>query len=209
MKAKLRVVTRIPPIDLDRLARMGSESLLPLYRRLFGRAAPSGNSELARRRIAWSLQSEREGGLPESARQHALAIAKEAGLRIHVRRGSAESALQHATVTGIVSDHDSRLPMPGSIVVKKGDRVKTGQALGRLGNSGSSDVPHLHFHMVESDSTIFADGVPYVLKSFTWSGVGESFDALMEGKGFTKSLGISPDRRRHEFPVNNAVVSFP
>ena len=26
-----------------------------------------------------------------------------------------------------------------------GERVKTGQVLGRLGNSGSSDAPHLHF----------------------------------------------------------------
>jgi hypothetical protein len=57
--------------------------------------------------------------LPESARQHALAIAKEANLRIHVRRGSAGSPLPHATVAGIVSDHDSRLPMPGSILFKE------------------------------------------------------------------------------------------
>jgi murein DD-endopeptidase len=101
---------------------------------------------------------------------------------------------------------------PGSIAVKVGDRVKTGQVLGRLGNSGSSDVPHLHFHMVGSDSSLFADGVPYVLKSFEWRGVADSFDALMEGKGFTKSSGQSPtqspERRRHEFPVNNSVVSF-
>ena len=97
---------------------------------------------------------------------------------------------------------------PGSIVVKAGDRVRTGQVLGRLGNSGSSDIPHLHFHMVGSDSPIFADGVPYVLKSFEWQGVGYSFDALMEGKGFTKSSGEISDRRRQEFPVNNSVVSF-
>ena len=97
---------------------------------------------------------------------------------------------------------------PGSTAVKVGDRVKTGQVLGRLGNSGSSDLPHLHFHMVGSDSSLFADGVPYVLKSFEWRGVADSFDALMEGKGFTGSSGQSPDRRRHEFPANNSVVSF-
>ena len=118
MKAALRVVTRTEPIDLDRLARMQPSELQRLHRRLFGLSVPSGNSELARRRIAWHVQAEREGGLPEPARLHALAIAKEASLRIHVRRGSA-SPLPHATVTGIVSDHDSRLPMPGSIVVKE------------------------------------------------------------------------------------------
>ena len=57
--------------------------------------------------------------MPESARQHALAIAKEASLRIQLRRGNSESPLPHATVAGIVSDHDSRLPMPGSIIVKE------------------------------------------------------------------------------------------
>jgi hypothetical protein len=119
MNAKLRVVTRIESVDLDRLARMQSSELQRIHQRLFGCAVPSGNSELARRRIAWHVQSEREGGLPESARQHALAIAKEASLRIHVRRGSAGSPIPHATVTGIVSDHDSRLPMPGSVLIKE------------------------------------------------------------------------------------------
>ncbi len=118
MNAKLRVVDRTEPVDLDRLARMQPEKLQGLHQKLFGRAVPSGNSELARRRIAWHAQSEREGGLPESARQHALAIAKEASLRIHVRRGGT-GPLPHATVTGIVSDHDSRLPMPGSVLIKE------------------------------------------------------------------------------------------
>jgi len=119
MNAKLRVVTRTEPVDLDRLARMQSSELRQLHQRLFGRVVPSGNSELARRRIAWHLQAEREGGLPESARQHALAIAKEASLRIQVRRASTDASLPHATVTGIVSDYDSRLPMPGSILIKE------------------------------------------------------------------------------------------
>src|ERR1700722_7914600 len=118
MNAKLRVVSRLEPVDLDRLARMQPAELQRLHLKLFGCAVSSGNSELARRRIAWRVQSEREGALPESARQHALAIAKEASLRIHVRRGSVETRFHHATVTGIVSDHDSRLPMPGSIIVK-------------------------------------------------------------------------------------------
>jgi hypothetical protein len=119
MNEKLRVVTTTEPIELDRLARMQPNELQRLHQRLFGCAVTSGNSEQARRKIAWRVQSEREGGLPESARQRALAIAKEASLRIHVRRGGAESPLSHATVTGIVSDHDSRLPMAGSILIKE------------------------------------------------------------------------------------------
>jgi hypothetical protein len=118
MNARLSVVARTEPVDLDRLARLQSGELQRLHQRLFGCAVLSGSSELARRRIAWWVQSEREGGLPESARQRALAIAKEASLRIHLRHGSA-GPLPHATVTGIVSDHDSRIPMPGSILIKE------------------------------------------------------------------------------------------
>src|ERR1700674_2767708 len=121
MKARLQIVRRAPlgPVDLDRFVRMQTHELRRLHRQIFGCDLPSGNSEQARRKIAWHVQAEREGELPESARQHALAIAKEASLRIHVRRGSAGSPLPHATVTGIVSDQDSRLPMPGSILVKE------------------------------------------------------------------------------------------
>jgi murein DD-endopeptidase MepM/ murein hydrolase activator NlpD len=35
----------------------------------------------------------------------------------------------------------------GSITVKPGDRVVAGQTLGRCGNSGNSDHPHVHMHV--------------------------------------------------------------
>ena len=35
----------------------------------------------------------------------------------------------------------------GSIPVKVGDKVKRGQLIGRVGNSGGTNVPHLHFAM--------------------------------------------------------------
>ncbi|MEW5847612.1 MAG: M23 family metallopeptidase [Myxococcota bacterium] len=37
--------------------------------------------------------------------------------------------------------------MKGSIVVEVGDKVVPGQIVGRVGNSGASDLPHLHFHL--------------------------------------------------------------
>ncbi|MGH6866310.1 MAG: M23 family metallopeptidase [Methyloceanibacter sp.] len=33
---------------------------------------------------------------------------------------------------------------PGSLKVKVGDKVTTGQLIGLLGNSGNTDAPHLH-----------------------------------------------------------------
>lgn len=37
-----------------------------------------------------------------------------------------------------------------SIVVKKGDKVKQGDLLGLVGNSGNSSEPHIHFHVADS-----------------------------------------------------------
>ena len=111
------------PPDLDRLAHMGPQQLQKLYGQIFGNDPHAGNSEQARRKIAWHTQAEREGGLPESARQHALGIARNSKLRLRIganmeRRGRG-LAFDHAITTQIVSDHDSRLPMPGSILMKK------------------------------------------------------------------------------------------
>ncbi len=110
-------------VGLDRLARMQPQELLQLCREIFGRDVPGGNCEYARRKIAWHLQAEKEGGLPDSARQHALAIASDAKLRARVSgnvdRRARGLPLEHAITTRVVSDHDSRLPMPGSVIVKK------------------------------------------------------------------------------------------
>ncbi len=38
-----------------------------------------------------------------------------------------------------------------SLVIKKGDKVEAGQMLARVGNSGASGVPHLHFTMTDRD----------------------------------------------------------
>ncbi|MGH7107343.1 MAG: M23 family metallopeptidase, partial [Acetobacteraceae bacterium] len=38
--------------------------------------------------------------------------------------------------------------MRGSVLVRGGDRVRSGQELGRVGNSGNTSEPHLHVHAV-------------------------------------------------------------
>ena len=45
-----------------------------------------------------------------------------------------------------------------SIVVKQGQQVKTGELLGRCGNSGNSSEPHLHFHLQNVEDMILATG---------------------------------------------------
>lgn len=52
--------------------------------------------------------------------------------------------------------------IPGSLKVKIGDSVKRGQVLGRLGNSGNSTEPHLHFQIADAPSFLAANGLPYL-----------------------------------------------
>jgi hypothetical protein len=52
--------------------------------------------------------------------------------------------------------------VPGSLKVRKGDVVKRGQVLARLGNSGNSTEPHLHFQIADAPSFLNADGLPYL-----------------------------------------------
>jgi hypothetical protein len=59
---------------------------------------------------------------------------------------------------------------PGSIVVKKGDHVRTGQLLGKLGSSGNSTQPHLHFELADGPDVVTANSLPFVIDRYTWAG---------------------------------------
>jgi hypothetical protein len=50
--------------------------------------------------------------------------------------------------------------MQGSVRVRTGDRVERGQVLGLVGNSGNSDAPHLHYHLMAGDTLFQSDGLP-------------------------------------------------
>ncbi|XVQ13994.1 M23 family metallopeptidase [Spirillospora sp. CA-255316] len=49
----------------------------------------------------------------------------------------------------------------GSVRVRKGQRVRAGDVLGEVGNSGNSSEPHLHFHVMDSPRHMIAAGVPF------------------------------------------------
>jgi hypothetical protein len=48
---------------------------------------------------------------------------------------------------------------PGSVRVKTGDFVMTGQELGQVGHTGNSTAPHLHFQLMDRQDLLTAKGV--------------------------------------------------
>ncbi len=58
----------------------------------------------------------------------------------------------------------------GSIKVKKGEQVKSGQLLGLCGNSGNSSEAHLHFHIQNNDNLLAGTGIKCYFEKLTVNG---------------------------------------
>jgi hypothetical protein len=102
---------------------------------------------------------------------------------------------------------------PGSIRVKKGQRVRRGQVIALLGNSGNTDAPHLHFHVIKGKLPLVSDGVPYVIDSFILKTQAVSSDFLeteFKNNEIVKIEAVKNAGKRHkEMPQNLAIVEFP
>ncbi len=86
---------------------------------------------------------------------------------------------------------------PGSLKVKLGDKVRRGQVVGLVGNSGNSTEPHLHFQVSDANSPLGSEGLPYALDAF-------------EVQGRIGSTPLpAPEARKKEMPLANVVVRFP
>ncbi|MET0455375.1 MAG: M23 family metallopeptidase, partial [Mycobacterium sp.] len=66
----------------------------------------------------------------------------------------------------------------GSVKVKVGDKLTTGQVLANLGNTGNTDAPHLHFHVMSTPDPLRSNGLPFVFKQFKLDGRIASMAAL-------------------------------
>lgn len=54
----------------------------------------------------------------------------------------------------------------GSIQVSVGQRVKKGEVIGRVGHSGNSFAPHLHFQLMDSSDISTTNGLPVAFEQY-------------------------------------------
>jgi murein DD-endopeptidase MepM/ murein hydrolase activator NlpD len=81
---------------------------------------------------------------------------------------------------------------PGSLRVKAGDRVRRGQLVARVGDSGDAREPHLHFEVTTSSKPLAGEGVPYLIDRYRCKSASDGHMEL----------------RIHELPLDNSVVVF-
>jgi len=91
----------------------------------------------------------------------------------------------------------------GSVRVRAGERVRPGQVLGRVGNTGNSTEPHLHFHVMDRPSPLLSNGLPYAFDRFQLQGHVEVRDG---GPVVIPTSG--PRLRQDRLPLDLDVIAF-
>ena len=97
---------------------------------------------------------------------------------------------------------------PGSVRVEVGQRVRPGDVLGLLGNSGNSNAPHLHFQLMDGPSPLGAEGIPFRFSSFTAAGTLTNFPQFFVLGDRAKLAGAPRGAKHAELPLNLQVVDF-
>jgi hypothetical protein len=150
------------------------------------------------------------------------------GTIVHVQDGlpdgvpggyPADLPFEHADGNSVIQDiGNGRFVLyahmiPNTVRVNKEDHVSQGQVLGLLGNSGNSDAPHLHFHIMDNPMPLASSGIPYVIDSFMLTGRVKSADNLATEfetpQTPLKIMKVDGIGKRHdEMPANLTVIDF-
>lgn len=98
----------------------------------------------------------------------------------------------------------------GSVRVNVGDRVTAGQVLGLVGNSGATDAPHLHMHVVSGQDIFRGQAIPWAFDRYTVTGYFPTFADLIpeEPGGPVNRVDVTPYSVRDAYPQELRVVNF-
>ena len=100
---------------------------------------------------------------------------------------------------------------PDSLKVKPGDQLKAGQVIAALGNSGNSDAPHLHFHVMDGPDPLASNGLPFVFKSFRLTSrlaSQDSLQPLLDGKPAALQPGFAASDQSEVSPLVLDVMTY-
>lgn len=103
-------------------------------------------------------------------------------------------------------------PGTANAAVQVGQRIAAGDQVGELGNSGNTDGPHLHFHVMDGPNPLASSGVPYVFDAMTM--VGRAADpaaldaAATQGAPLQLEAGGPTGERTDELPLWMDVVDL-
>jgi murein DD-endopeptidase MepM/ murein hydrolase activator NlpD len=86
-----------------------------------------------------------------------------------------------------------------TVVAVVEDRVRQGQEIGRVGNSGNTGEPHLHFHVMNSPQPLTAVNLPFEIDRFELQGT-------VDQNGLV--AGSPRGRRADELPLIASAAAF-
>ncbi|MCK6481665.1 MAG: DUF2924 domain-containing protein [Planctomycetes bacterium] len=108
---------------IQALRDMTVHELRTEYARVFGEETRSAHREQLWRAIAWRIQADAEGDLPERVRRQAAELARDADFRTRAPRdplrGAAPPPEARTARRPFAAPHDARLPLPGTVLTRE------------------------------------------------------------------------------------------
>jgi murein DD-endopeptidase MepM/ murein hydrolase activator NlpD len=89
---------------------------------------------------------------------------------------------------------------PGSVRVRRGERVRPGQVIGLVGNSGNSSSPHLHFGIQDRADLLTSKALPFEFDQYRFQGMALPVGMVLPSGDPTAVNIVGTRRKRRSYP---------
>lgn len=96
----------------------------------------------------------------------------------------------------------------GAVKVKVGEQLTAGQVIGAVGNTGNTDAPHLHFHVMSTPDPLRSNGLPFVFDEFRLDSRITEVDTLLDGDPAQMQPGIAARDEKDVMPMDLDVMTY-